>query len=271
MLAPSMTCCVCGPGDAHCGVLCASWREALVGQVSITTEQIEGSTGMPSPAVLVDVWGGIHRLSPDTLVGRSPEPDALSIYEASVSRRHARLFKAESAWMVEDLGSANGTFVDVRPAREPIPVATGNRLRFGLISFYFPAEASNIGVPLNPRELAQTDRPDRTTRIKLFEPSGGGGGVVEVDGRAVHLTLAQYELVQRLIARKRVDDGYVSADELVGVLSLDALQPDHDNVRQLVRRVRRRFIDIGIGDIIENKYGVGYRLTVKVSSSPSDA
>lgn len=263
MLGRSMKCCVCLLEPAHVGVLCAGCRSQLEGPTAITSEQIEGSTGMPSSAVLIDVWGGVHALSPDTQVGRSTEPDALSIYEPSVSRRHARIRRRpDGDWEVEDLGSSNGTFVDVRPAREPLILSTRNRLRFGTISFFFLADASELVLPLQGMVHAQTDTPRKIARIRLIEPSGGGAGIVEIDGKSADLTLAQYELLSLLLARKLADDGYVSSQELIGVLSLDALEPDDDNVRQLVRRVRRRLIDAGIGDVIENKYGAGYRLMI---------
>jgi DNA-binding response OmpR family regulator len=109
----------------------------------------------------------------------------------------------------------------------------------------------------------------RDVHVQLSEPSGGGGGVVEVDGKPAQLTLAQYELVSRLIGRMVEDGkepperrGYISSEQLVSVLSLDSLQPNDDNVRQLVRRVRRRLLEAGIGDIIESKYGLGYRLNI---------
>src|SRR6185503_11830936 len=189
-------------------------------------------------------------------------------------------------WSVEDLGSANGTFVDVQRAKEPLPLKAGNRVRFGFISFYFVADASRLAIPQAIDVHGQTARPfrpvalERTEPIvvppplrnvptKLLEPSGGGGGVIQIDGRSVHLTVAQYELVSRLIHRMLADSaepvetrGYISSDQLIAVLSLDSLQPNEDNVRQLVRRVRRRFLDAGLGDVIESRYGLGYRLNI---------
>jgi len=55
----------------------------------------------------------------ETTIGRSRE-SGLFVDHGSVSRRHAVLRVAGSAWHIEDLGSANGTFVGgpgSRPAR----------------------------------------------------------------------------------------------------------------------------------------------------------
>jgi len=44
------------------------------------------------------------------IIGRDPEND-LVITSPAVSRRHARLYKQQSRWIVQDLGSTSGTFV----------------------------------------------------------------------------------------------------------------------------------------------------------------
>jgi serine phosphatase RsbU (regulator of sigma subunit)/pSer/pThr/pTyr-binding forkhead associated (FHA) protein len=54
----------------------------------------------------------LHDVDSDSLViGRSTKCD-LSIADRFLSRRHAHLFRSGDAWMVEDLGSRNGTFLN---------------------------------------------------------------------------------------------------------------------------------------------------------------
>jgi DNA-binding response OmpR family regulator len=55
--------------------------------------------------------------------------------------------------------------------------------------------------------------------------------------------------------------GYVPMAELLK-LSLDVPDPGEDHVRQLVRRVRKALLKAELGDLIEAKRGVGYRLRV---------
>lgn len=52
-------------------------------------------------------------------VGRDPSCD-VSITDSSVSRRHARIFPAGGRWHVEDLNSANGSFLDSVRIREAV-------------------------------------------------------------------------------------------------------------------------------------------------------
>jgi hypothetical protein len=78
----------------------------------------------------------------ETLIGRvdphrgiRPEVD-LSIYDhtSRVSRRHARISVRENRYFIEDLGSANGTFVNDRfrlAPNQPHQLANGDVIRIG--------------------------------------------------------------------------------------------------------------------------------------------
>ena len=62
-------------------------------------------------------------------VGRSQENDIV-IPDPNVSRKHARLSRADNGYVVEDLGSTNGTLLDGAPIdRERIE--SGDELTFG--------------------------------------------------------------------------------------------------------------------------------------------
>ena len=61
------------------------------------------------------------------VIGRSTKCD-VSIADRFLSRRHARLFRDGDQWLVEDLGSRNGTFVNGTRIGRPEPVRTGDVL-----------------------------------------------------------------------------------------------------------------------------------------------
>ena len=67
------------------------------------------------------------------LIGRSSKAD-LSLPDRSLSREHARLYKSDEGWMVEDLGSRNGTFVNGQPVRVPSAVKSGDALTLGSLA-----------------------------------------------------------------------------------------------------------------------------------------
>ena len=78
-------------------------------------------------------FGKVFPLTGVTVIGRNPECD-ISIPTDEISRRHAELRPSQDGVMVEDLGSANGTFVnDRRITRELI--RHGDELRFDQLRF----------------------------------------------------------------------------------------------------------------------------------------
>ena len=76
-------------------------------------------------------------------IGRSQENDIV-ISDPNVSRRHARLSRADNGFVVEDLGSTNGTLLDGAPIdRERIE--SGDELTFGQITARFVRRADSPG------------------------------------------------------------------------------------------------------------------------------
>ena len=67
-------------------------------------------------------------------IGRTHDCD-LRIENMSVSRLHAQLNRAGDGWLLNDLGSHNGTRVNGWLVREPVPVRPGDVLQFGSAMF----------------------------------------------------------------------------------------------------------------------------------------
>jgi hypothetical protein len=63
-------------------------------------------------------------------VGRLPE-NTLVLEDDYVSGRHARLYPHEGAWVVEDLGSTNGTYLDRTRLTAPMVLPVGTPVRIG--------------------------------------------------------------------------------------------------------------------------------------------
>jgi hypothetical protein len=68
------------------------------------------------------------------LLGRNPEC-TLILDDDFASGRHARIFRRDAAWFVEDLGSTNGTFLGSSKLTMPMPVEVGSTLRIGKTIF----------------------------------------------------------------------------------------------------------------------------------------
>lgn len=75
-------------------------------------------------------------IKPDMVLGRVAECD-LQLTEGHASRRHAKLFIADGAVWLEDLSSANGSFVNGAKVTGKVKLASGDRLRFDTEEFDF--------------------------------------------------------------------------------------------------------------------------------------
>jgi hypothetical protein len=69
-------------------------------------------------------------VTPETLIGRDASCH-VTIPDASVSHRHARVYHSDGEWYVEDLGSTNGTFVNDRPLTRPVVLRPGDTVTIG--------------------------------------------------------------------------------------------------------------------------------------------
>jgi serine phosphatase RsbU (regulator of sigma subunit) len=70
-----------------------------------------------------------HEVRADAVViGRSSKADVV-LADRFLSRLHARLFRRDEAWYVEDLGSRNTTFLNDRPLGQPTVVRPGDVIR----------------------------------------------------------------------------------------------------------------------------------------------
>jgi pSer/pThr/pTyr-binding forkhead associated (FHA) protein len=128
----------------------------------------------PGPrAVLTRVATGERlTLDRDAIAGRLEEC-AIRLTSDQASRSHARLtFVAGVVW-VEDLGSANGTFLNGVRMGERQPLSSGDRLRFETEEF----EVTIIPAPGEPPGMAPS--PEIAARFKaLVAQFRAGGGKV---------------------------------------------------------------------------------------------
>jgi len=65
-------------------------------------------------------------------LGRVP-PNTVIIPDPAVSARHARLAYRQGQWWLEDLGSANGTYLNGTLVKHPVPVADGDEIELAQV------------------------------------------------------------------------------------------------------------------------------------------
>jgi pSer/pThr/pTyr-binding forkhead associated (FHA) protein len=73
-------------------------------------------------------------------IGRGDYNDVV-ISDPSVSTMHAKLQRREAIWILTDLGSTNGTFVEGEPLKGELPLGPGTTIRFGdVIALFEPLD-----------------------------------------------------------------------------------------------------------------------------------
>ena len=91
--------------------------------------------GRGSPRFLVVTAGALKGTSLDLAqqqitLGRANDA-TLVLNDDYASSRHARIFPQDGQWIVEDLGSTNGTYLDRQKVTRPTPVPPGVPVRIG--------------------------------------------------------------------------------------------------------------------------------------------
>lgn len=83
--------------------------------------------------------------TPVVNIGRAEYND-LPLADPSVSTSHAKLQRREGVWVLVDLDSTNGTFVDGERLRGDTPIAPGATLKFGDVEVSFEPTDDALGV-----------------------------------------------------------------------------------------------------------------------------
>jgi pSer/pThr/pTyr-binding forkhead associated (FHA) protein len=88
-----------------------------------------------TPRFLVVTEGALTGVSIDLTdqqitLGRANDA-TLVLNDDYASSRHARIFPQDGQWIVEDLGSTNGTYLDRQKVTRPMPVSVGMPIRIG--------------------------------------------------------------------------------------------------------------------------------------------
>src|ERR1051325_7490082 len=87
--------------------------------------------------------GAIFAINEETLVIGRETAANLCIADASVSRRHSKIEKKENGFVITDLESLNGTFVNDLPVKTRL-LEHGDRVRIGDSQFLFLAHDGDV-------------------------------------------------------------------------------------------------------------------------------
>jgi DNA-binding response OmpR family regulator len=183
------------------------------------------------------------------IIGRSEDCEVVLV-ERQVSRRHAQIRRLDSQYVLEDLGSRNGTYVNGREVTGPYVLQDGDEIQIALC-----VRLSFVGAEATaPLVFERGRRPglylDRERHVVL------------IAGRELSppLSLAQYRLLELLYDRA----GRVcSRDEIVGAVWPEAAEEGVSDqaIDALVRRLRERVGEVDPDrQYIVTVRGHGFRL-----------
>ena len=110
-------------------------RQRKPPQVKAPRQPRAGRPGRGTPQRLLVTAGGLAGTSigltdQQITIGRANDA-TLVLNDDYASSRHARLFPQDGQWIVEDLGSTNGTYLDRQKVTQPTPVPPGVPIRIG--------------------------------------------------------------------------------------------------------------------------------------------
>ena len=96
-------------------------------------QQREARRARPPQLVVVEPAaerGSAHTLGSEITIGRAAGCQ-VTIDDTYASQLHARVFLRDGQYLVEDLGSTNGTYLNRQKVSGPMVISTGDRLQIG--------------------------------------------------------------------------------------------------------------------------------------------
>ena len=245
------------------------------------------STVDPTDALawVVDGFGGAHAIGAKAGIGRNHDLD-LVVLATSVSREHAELKHTETGWVVRDLGSRNGTFVDGVRCQGRTVLPARAQLKVGDVALWFLAEV--IQEPTRMPVLATGGGSGGLVRYQLahgeLELCVVGGGDLVAGGALLArvaggdawsergLAPLEFQLLRALCGRAIDEAGQPSAvrgcvptKQLARELPFQSKYANEENVRQVVRRLRGALGELGADGALAVAPGRGYYLACSVT------
>ena len=110
---------------------------SLVTHVPPSPSPVSPSRSDTTVLVIVDGQnaGMTFPLPPSCTIGRAPD-NSIVVPDQFISSHHARIYKSKKGeWVLEDLGSTNGTYLDEKQIAGPVIIKPGQLIRLGATSF----------------------------------------------------------------------------------------------------------------------------------------
>jgi DNA-binding winged helix-turn-helix (wHTH) protein len=204
------------------------------------------ATPAPPPVPsLTDPSGQQHFLSGTTIrIGRAVDNDIV-IASKRVSREHAEVRRDGRQVLLEDLGSANGTYLNDERVLAPAELQDGDKIAVGDVVFTYHDPDTTF---------RDTPFPDLEVNLEA--------GIVRVNRKLVSLSPKEFALLAYLFAHR----GHVCSKDEIG----KAVWPEYQEgiydyqIENLVRRLRSKLEpDPAKAQLLITLRGLGYKLLTR--------
>jgi hypothetical protein len=279
--------CLCCGAEPAIGALCRSCALQVEPCDGLIPDHIHSKIDTTeAEAWLVDGFGGAHAISARARVGRNHGSE-LIVLASSVSREHVELELTDAGWVVRDLGSRNGTYINGVRCQGPVALHNRAVLKVGDVALWFLAEV--VVEPTTPRPTMTTDG-TRGGLVRFQLASGDLELCVVVSGDEAAagallwrpigvdtwseraLAPLEFQLLRALCMRAHEEAGSPSAirgcvptKQLVNELPFQSKYANQENVRQVVMRLRGALSEVGARGVLAVAPGRGYYLACPVS------
>ena len=147
--------------------------------------------------------GAVFPLDPEhgALIGRDPKC-AITLSQSKVSARHARLTHRDGGWLLEDLNSTNGTFVNGRRINRVV-LRPGDQIKVGPYVLVFTADkpaAAEQGAPVSEESVEAPSGATEVERSALSEAARRlGKAAKKIQEQMAQVIVGQQEVIEHLL------------------------------------------------------------------------
>ena len=126
------------------------------------------------------------------LIGRQADCDVSLTHSRKVSRKHCCIAQVNNSYVVRDLGSTNGVFVNGTRVRKETGLALGDELAIGDVRFRLQPDAA----------------PNKSGKVQVMDPRGAVPVAIPEMGKdfAVEPSIPQMRSIKRKGEFEPVDD-----------------------------------------------------------------
>ena len=183
------------------------------------------------------------------VIGRGGECD-LVLPERQVSREHIKIVRENGRFILQDLGSKNGTHLNGMRVTGRVPLQDGDEIQIALcVKLVFIGTGATLPLTFDP------PKPERTLTINEAERS------IYIKGKRLEppLSLAQFRLLQLLFD---ADGAVCSRDEIVDVVwpGTEGIGVSEQAIDALVRRLRDRLAELDTHNYVVTVRGHGFKM-----------